>query len=259
LESKLGGKLFDRNARGVQLTMEGKVLFSYVNNAVLLIENAQAKLSAMRNLQAGDIKIGASDTICSLFLLPVLKNFNTKYPDIHISVTNRTTWESINLLKEGAVDLSFVNLPVDEDPLLFVTPVMPIKDCFVVGEKYAYLADSVLELNELRDYPVLMLEKASNSRKQMDLFLSGHHVAIRPAIELGSLLLLAQFAKIGLGVAATIKEDVQEMLDRRELFELRFRETLPTRQIGLLQMKGVTPSFAAKAFINTLPNAVRPS
>jgi hypothetical protein len=60
--------------------------------------------------------------------------------------------------------------------------------------------------------------------------------------------MVSEFAKIGLGIAATIKEDVQKMLDNRELYELRFIETLPTRYIGLAQMKNVSLPFAAEAF-----------
>ena len=255
LENKLGGKLFNRSARGVRLTPEGEVLYSYASSAVFLLENAREKFSNLRALHAGEIKIGASDTICSLLLLPKLREFHKRYPEIHISVTNRTTRESLALLKSGAVDLSFINLPVDDDPLLEVTPVLPIRDCFVAGEKYAFLANRVLRLNDLRDYPILMLEKASNSRVQMDLFLASHNVEIRPAIELGSLALLSEFAKIGLGIAATVREDVEAMLDGRELNELRFAETLPTRHIGLARMKNFTLSFAANAFIGMLPNA----
>ena len=254
LENKLGGPLFSRHTRGVQLTPEGAVLFSYASNAVSLIENAQEKLLRMKNLRAGEIKIGASDTICSLFLLPILKRFNGEHPEIQISVTNRTTSESIALLKRGAVDISFVNLPVEEEPLLAVTPVMPIHDCFVAGEKHAVLADTTMRLGDLREYPVLMLEKASNSRKQMDRFLSECNLELRPAIELGSLALLSEFAKIGLGIAATIREEAAAMLARRELYELRFEETLPVRHIGLVQMRDVAPSFAAKAFIDVLPH-----
>jgi len=252
LEKKLGGKLFDRTARGVRLTPEGEVLFSYVNNAVSLIENAQEKLQNMQNLRSGRINIGASDTICSLFLLPALKKFNTEYPDIHISVTNRTTRESISLLKSGAVDMSFVNLPVQNDPSLDITPIMPIHDCFVAGGKYAYLAGSVMLLSDLCKYPILMLEKASNTRKQMDIFLASRNLEIEPSIELGALSLLSEFAKIGLGIAATIKEDVKDMLDKQQLHELHFTEPFPARHIGLALMKGVTLSFAAKAFIDTL-------
>jgi DNA-binding transcriptional LysR family regulator len=252
LENKIGGKLFDRSVRGVKLTVEGGVLFSHIDDAILLIENAQNKIAEMMELNSGSIKIGASDTICSLFLLPILERFNHKHPDIRISVTNRTTRESIDLLKRAAVDIAFINLPIEGDDSLDITPVKSIHDCFVVGGQYASLADSAMYLGELKKYPVLTLEKASNSRKRMDMFLSDIGVEIQPAIELGSLALLSGFAKIGLGIAATIREEVQDMLDRRELRELKFFEELPERHIGLIRTKNVNLSFAAKAFIDEM-------
>jgi len=255
LEDRLGCKLFNRNARGVRLTAEGEVLYSHISNAITLIENAQDKLSKMKTLRGGEIKIGASDTTCSLFLLPILGKFSVMYPEIHISVINRTTRELLKLLKNGTVDVAFVNLPIEDDATLEITPVLQIHDCFVVGAKYAYLADSVIRIRDLRKYPILMLEKSSISRKHMDTFLSGYEVEITPAIELESLSLLSEFAKIGLGIAATIREDAQKLLDSHELYELRFLETLPTRNIGLAQIKSVSLSFAADAFKNAVLSA----
>jgi len=252
LEDKIGGKLFDRSVRGVTLTAEGGVLFSHIDDAILLIENAQAKFAEMKALRAGSIRIGASDTICSLFLLPLLRRFNDGHPEIKISVTNRTTRESIELLKHAAVDIAFVNLPVEEDGALDITPVKTIHDCFVAGEKYARLADKTMHLADLKSYPVLMLEQASNSRRQLDLFLAEQGVELKPAIELGSLALLSEFAKIGLGVAATIKEEAQGMLERRELRELTFYEELPRRHIGLVRMRRVNLPFAVQAFIDSM-------
>ena len=248
LEDRLGCKLFNRNKRGVRMTPEGEVLFSYIDSAVSLIDNAQERISSMRSLRGGEIIIGASDTACSLFLLPILSRFNAQYPEIRISVLNRTTRELIKHLKNGSVDISLVNLPLGGDAELDIQPVMQIHDCFVAGAKYAYLADSVIRLRDLRKYPILMLEKSSNSRNQMDLFLKSHELEIVPAIELESLAMLSEFAKIGLGIAATIREDVQRMLDERELYELRFSEVMPARRLGLAQMKNFSLSFAAEAF-----------
>jgi len=252
LENKIGGKLFDRGVRGVTLTAEGEVLFSRIDDAVLLIENAQAKFAEMKDLGAGSIKIGASDTICSLFLLPILKRFNDKHPDIRISVANRTTWESLELLRRAAADIAFVNLPVENDAALDIMPVKVIHDCFVAGGKYSHLADETMHLRDLQKYPFLTLEQASNSRKQLDIFLAGQGVELKPAIELGSLALLSEFAKIGLGVAATIREEVQDVLERGELRELKFHEALPERHIGLARIRHVNLSFAAQAFVEEM-------
>jgi len=249
LEDKIGGKLFHRSVRGATLTVEGGVLFSHIDDAIALIENAQAKFAEMKDLRTGRIRIGASDTICSLYLLPILKRFNGAHPEIQISVANRTTRESIELLKRAVVDIAFVNLPVENDASLDITPLKAIHDCFVAGEKYAALADAPMRLADLQTVPVLMLEKASNSRNRLDAFLAGLGLALQPAIELGSLALLSEFAKIGLGVAATIQEEVQPLLDTGELRQLRFHEALPERHIGLVRMKNVSLSFAVKAFI----------
>ena len=252
LENKLGGKLFDRSVRGVKLTVEGDVLFTHIDEAILLIENAQKKFTDMKELNAGIIRIGASDTICSFFLLPLLERFNNKYPDIRVSVTNRITLESIELLKRAAVDIAFVNLPIESDDSLDITPIKVIHDCFVVGGKYRFLADGIINLSDLVKYPILTLEKASNTRKQIDSFMQSHGIEIQPAIELGSLALLSEFAKFGLGIAATIKEDVQDMIDRDEIQELKFHDELPKRHIGMVWLKSVNLSFAARAFVNEM-------
>ena len=89
----------------------------------------------------------------------------------------------------------------------------------------------------------------------MDLFLLSHELEIAPSIELESLALMSEFAKIGLGIAATIKEEVQKSLDSQELFELRFLEALPIRSLGLAQMKNLTLSFAAEAFKKAVAGA----
>ena len=257
LEDRLGCKLFDRNTRGVQMTTEGKALFVYADNAVSLIKNAQDKITNMRSLKDGEIKIGASDTVCSLFLLPYLEKFNSMYPEIHISVVNRTSSELVRILKTGVIDIAFINLTFEDDTMLEITPVMQIQDCFVAGAKYAHLTKSVMNIKDLQEYPILMLEQNSASRKQMDLYLRSHGTEITPAIELESLSLLSEFAKIGLGIAATIKEDVQAMLDRNEIYELRFHESLPKRHIGLVQLKNVTLSFASEAFKQSIIESIK--
>jgi hypothetical protein len=99
-----------------------------------LIENAQKKIAKINSLDEGSIKIGASDTICSVLLLRLLKKFNVDYPNIHITVLDTSTAQAIERIKSGSVDLSFVTLPTADDSAVEITPIMPIHDCFVAGE-----------------------------------------------------------------------------------------------------------------------------
>ena len=59
----------------------------------------------------GQIRIGASDTICRYFLVPYLKKFHEAFPNAHIKVVNQTSIKCVELLESGQVDLIVVNYP----------------------------------------------------------------------------------------------------------------------------------------------------
>jgi dTDP-glucose pyrophosphorylase len=80
----LGCTLFTRNSRGITLTSEGRMLYSYASKAVSLITAAEDRLNRMRTLQSGGLMIGASDTLCQFFLLPFLERFHTEYPEVQL-------------------------------------------------------------------------------------------------------------------------------------------------------------------------------
>lgn len=258
LETRLGGRLFNRTSRGVTLTAEGEMLFGYADSACKLLKNAEAKFFEMKNAQAGTVRIGASDTVCSLFLLDKLGSYHQAYPNINMQVFNRTTGQLIELLKSGAVDMIFINLPIEPDPALEVREMMPVSDCFVVGGRYSFLARRTFSLKELEQYPVLMLETTSHTRNMLDAFLHSRGVHVTPAVELGSMELLLDFAKIGLGIAAVARQAADSRVRAGQLYPLRLSEPLPRRAIGLVTMHSVSLPFAATRFIRHIDGLDQP-
>lgn len=250
LEKELGGVLFIRGARGVSLTREGELMLGYVERALELLNGGEGRFQEMLNLERGQINIGASDSICKHFLLHYLERFNETYPHLEIHVTNRTSRETIKLLKDGNVDIGFVNLPIDDDPQLTVIPCMEIHDCFVAGPKYFEAAEKIHDLQALSTQPILLLERDSNTRRRLDEFLERRQITLKPSIELGSLDLLVEFARIGLGVACVIEEFIKEELSSGILQKIELKETLPSRSIGLIHMQSIPVSYAAKYFMN---------
>ncbi|MCZ8517395.1 LysR family transcriptional regulator [Paenibacillus filicis] len=253
LEARLGGALFFRTSKGVKLTAEGEVLFKYIEQAYQFIVNGERKLAEMHQFLSGDIKIGAGDTLCKHFLLPYLKRFHEAYPNIKIGVTNRTTPETVKLLKEGAIDLGIVNLPVPQDKQLHVRESLTIRDGFVAGAKYGFLAEKPVSLEELSGYPLILLEKGSSSRAYFDAVALERGVAVKPEIELGSLDLLVEFARNGLGIACVIRSFVENELASSDLVEVRLEPPLPPRSIGIVTLKDVPLSASSKKFLELLP------
>ena len=111
LEKKLNQPLFIRSTKKVQLTPEGETLLRHVEPAMNLIRRGEAQILEANTLGGGQLRIGASDTICRYFLVPYLSRFHKEYPNIHIKVTNQTSIGCVDLLENGSVDLIFTNYP----------------------------------------------------------------------------------------------------------------------------------------------------
>jgi LysR family cyn operon transcriptional activator len=252
LENKLGGKLFFRTSKGVKLTSEGELLFGYIEKAYHFIQTGEKQLASMHDLQSGEIKIGASDTLCKHFLLPHVEKFHGSFPGIKLQVANRTTQETIQLLKQGRVDFGIVNLPVADDRQLHVQESLELQDTFVAGTAFMELAQSPIGLEQLTSYPLLLLEKGSSIRHYVDRFAEERGHTLKPEIELGSIDLLVEFARIGLGIAYVIRNFVAAELASGLLVEIKLKEAIPPRRVGVVTLQGVPLSAAANHFVGML-------
>ncbi|MDD2954834.1 MAG: LysR family transcriptional regulator [Oscillospiraceae bacterium] len=251
LEECLEVRLFVRRARGVALTEEGRQLFHYVEPAMGLLEAGRDRVLQMKQLLGGELRIGAGDTISKHFLLPYLQRFHEAYPGIHLHVTNRTSAETLDLLYSGAVELALVNAPVEGENLE-VWECLQLHDVFVAGPAFEELRGRPVSRGELARQPLVMLERLSNTRRQIDQCFLQSGVELSPEIELGAHDLLLDFARSGLGVASVIREFAREPLENGELFEVDLREPLPVRAVALCRRSDLEPGPAAQKFSKML-------
>ncbi|WMJ21855.1 LysR family transcriptional regulator [Paludicola sp. MB14-C6] len=248
LEESLSMNLFHRTPTGVVLTAEGQTLYEYASSAMDLLTAGEKKLEAMKNLLDGDLKVAASDTISQYLLLNKLETFHNAYPKIKLQIFNRTTLESVALLKSGKVDLAFVNLPLEDDELI-VEPILTVHDIFVGNPLTENYVTKIFSLQEAAELPLILLENKANSRRYIQNFFQSHGIQLQPEIELGSHELLLEFAKINLGVSCVMKEFSKHYLKTGELVELRIAPPIPERQIGVVRLKGLSITNSVNAFL----------
>ncbi|HEX3044714.1 MAG TPA: LysR family transcriptional regulator [Bacillota bacterium] len=251
LETKLGGALFFRKNQRLKLTPEGELLLLHIEQAYHLMKTAERKLEDIHNLDAGEIRIGASDTVCKYFLLPYLKDFHNQFPQIQIRLLNRTSEQLVATLKNGLIDFAIVTLPQTE-PGLEVLSFKKVTDIFVASEKYSNLKKIKLSWLDFSRYPVLMLEKTSATRCNLEAFLRQKGIIIQPEIELESVDLLVDFARCGFGIAHVLKESAVDCIEKGQLFEIVTQETLPDRELGLVCYPKLPPSGTAQKLIERL-------
>lgn len=250
LETSINMVLFKRTSKGAELTEAGNILYKYTSSAMELLETGLLRLESLKSLDDGELKIGASDTISIHFLLPRLEMFHKLYPNIKIKIINRVTSETIDLLKNGKIDIAFGNLPI-EDFSLEVVECMTVHDTFVVGKDFKD-KEKIFTREDIVNSPLILLENKSNSRKYVDkIFLESGHV-LTPSIELGAHELLLQLAKINFGVSCVVKEFSKEYLENNFVFELKQKNPIPERSIGYCYSKSLHLTPTMKEFMSFL-------
>lgn len=135
LEQSLNHTLFIRSKKGVRLTEEGKTLFHYLSKAFDSIETAEKTLKRIGQFGIGQIRIGVSTSLCKHILLSYLQDFIRENPHVKVSIACNPTFETIQLLKQGKIDIGLIcDTPLDKQ--YHFMPLRSIHDTFVTTQTY---------------------------------------------------------------------------------------------------------------------------
>ena len=255
LESDLQPRLFARNSRGVTLTADGKLLYEYVRSAIGLLETGEAKLSQTRELQMGQLTIGASDTVTSQFLLPYLDSFRKQYPAIHIQIVSGRSHKVLGLLQSGKVDIAFASTPTEGS--FETVPCFATHAIFVASPDYPCAFDHAYTLAEIADFPLILLERKASSRLYLEKYFLQNGLRLNPEIELGARSLLVDLAAIGFGVAGVTEEFVRRDLENGRLRKLETTFDIPPRSVDMCVLRGVPQTAAAQRFAEFIRDSVK--
>ena len=251
LEKKLNQPLFIRSTKKVQLTPEGEILLKHIEPAMNLIKKGENQLLEAHTLNGGQLRIGASDTICRYYLVPYLNRFHKEFPNIHIKVINQTSIECAKFLENGQADFIVANYPNSALAGSMNTRVInEFHDVFVASRSSFPLKGSKLALEELLRYPIMMLDRKSTTSEFLHQVFQKSQLDLVPEIELSSNDLLIDLARIGLGIAFV--PDFCIPKNDEDLFILDLKEQLPSRQMMVAYNESLPVSQAARQFMDML-------
>lgn len=250
LEESLGITLFVRTKKGVTLTDEGKIFFSYIEKGIEAFTNGENTLTNLKNLDYGIIRIGASTTVSKHVLMPYLEKFHKLYPNIDIEITNNLTENLLTGLRNGNLDMLLLNLPAKEAKDLNIINVMDVQDIFVTNKEIYDSINGKINLSDLDKYPLLFQKLPSNTREYLDNYLKDNKVNLTPKMEIVSYNLIMDFVKIGFGIGYATKEFITSELNNHELYELDVTPKVPKRYIGLVTLKQTIPNFSVNKLID---------
>ncbi len=250
LEQILETRLFYRSGRGVALTSEGETLKIHLDSAFQSIATGEHALSALKNLEAGVLHIAASDTLCRHFLLPFLQTFHERYPDIHLQVTNRPSPVCLEMVQRKEADLGFVNRSSFAPPLgVVLDDVLEYEDIFVASQAFYSCGTVRPSLAEMVREPLILLEEGSSTRENLYRWALSEELPLTPGIEVGSVDVILDLVRIGLGIGWIPGYALPEGPDAG-LFHIETRHKPPIRQVSMAHAQRPALSAAAQAFMD---------
>ena len=258
LESQLNCVLFIRSNRGVTLTPEGEMLYSRIASAAVQIQDAEEELSASATLEHGTISISATETALNIYLSKKLRDFHTEYPGIRLRISNHSTPQAVQAVKNGEVDFAIVSTPAEIESGLKMVELKSFYEVLVGGRTFTALASQSLTLKELRSYPLISLSDESVTRSLYRQFFLDHGAVLKPDTEAATTDQMLTLVKSELGLAFVPEPMARDSLERGELVQLHLQEIIPTRSICLVYDRHRPLNTAARKFQQMLTKADPP-
>ena len=252
LESELGCALFLRTNRGMVLTPEGEELFRHVRVACAELEAGEMAVTQSRDLTRGSVFLAASEGALRCLLLPVLKQFQTRYPGVHLRISNFSTPQAVAALRETTADFAVVTTPVTLPPSLVQRDVRAVREVAVCAQGAATLPDAGVTLAQLAAQPLITLGAGTASHAFYAAVFAAHGVPFRPAIEAATADQIIPMAEAGLGVGIVPRDFIRPS-DRVRVIDLA--EPIPPRSVCLIRRKDRPLSAAARALETMITEA----
>lgn len=237
LEESLGTTLFRRNSRGVSLTPDGELLYQRLKKAFDLVSEGEELVMHSRSRQVPHLRLGTSSTLCRYVLLSHLKPYISSHPQVRVNISCQSTYQTLQLLDDDKLDLGLIGRP-DRLHGYYYQPLMRINDTFVATKQYLKNQEKLYpEESIFQTATFMMLDEKNISRQTIDTQLREHHIELNHILEVTSMDLLIQFAKIGLGIAGVVRQFVRTELSEGSLVEVPTGFLFPEREIGLVCRK----------------------
>jgi DNA-binding transcriptional LysR family regulator len=199
LEKDLDCVLFERSRQGVKLTDHGELLLEETSNIEEKLGDIRFRLKHLDENQAGHIKLACSDTVGAFYLPKWLGNFMSDHKDVLLTAKISVTSQIVQSLINEEINFGFFLAP-ESDPRIESIPLFDYEDVLVYPKEHRFQKSKGISIEEILKEKLLLPGKNTMTRKKIETAFHAKGFTIQDAQEAGSVSVLKEFVRIGLGV-----------------------------------------------------------
>jgi DNA-binding transcriptional LysR family regulator len=248
LEHELGATLFHRARNEVILTGAGEAFLPWARQVLADCEAGAAAVRDLLGLERGRLALGATPSLTTNMLPPVLAAFHGTHPRLELTVHEAGSQDLVRRLEAGEIDLAVVILPVDR-PWVATSDLMEEELVLAVSAQHPLAGRRSIRVGELEQVPLVMFKDGYDLREAT--IEACRRAGFAPVMAMSGLEMDGALALAAAGVAgAVVPESVVATFG--PLRAVRFRGGTLRRRIGLASRKDRPLSPAAQAFVAAL-------
>lgn len=199
LEADYGAKLMVRGSRRMELTDAGRILYDKARSIHALEESAKQEIHDCADGVSGTLRIGLTFSYSASLFDGLLLSFHEKFPDVKFQLFEKETYEILELVKGGMVEIGLARGPFKISPELEYLYEARERFAAVCSKNAPWLAgEGPIELSALKDLPICITRRFETlfSETCLNHGFSPHLLCV------GSLLMNSlSWARAGLGIA----------------------------------------------------------
>ena len=205
LEKELGTPLIRRLPKGVELTDAGKLLLEQARLILTQVDDAAAGVRRRGRGETGRIIVGVSGAYFHPLLMRVLRECNTRYPDlsIGIEVTVSNAALLVAWLRTGRIDACLLSIPLEDAEGVTVEPIVD-EDCVIVLPHDHALANlASAPLADLAQETFVLFNRAFNPAAYDSIYAACRQAGFSPkvALEAPTMVAIIPLVAAGFGVS----------------------------------------------------------
>ena len=161
IESNYHVKLFERLSKKLLITETGREFLRYAHHNLSNFRNMEHFLRHASEQQT--LHIGASLTVGSFFLAPMIAAFEEEHPNIRVRVYIDNTLKILDKLGEGSLDIAVLEGDVDDNEMV-TKQVYEDRMVLICGKSHPFANRESIRVEELRNIDCVLREEGSGTR-----------------------------------------------------------------------------------------------
>jgi len=186
LEEELSVKLFERGARGMNLTDAGHVLYRYAVENRNQLDGLRSQVEEFASLRRGQVKIATVEGMLSSFLPNFYVDLSQQYPGIALSVTAVGARDVVEMVGQNEVDLGLIFGRAPQRDLIELGRMrQPV--CLIVAPTHPLANQNSYAMKDLAGLRVILPDTSFGIRQELDKSCAQANVRLDMCSETNSL------------------------------------------------------------------------